>query len=148
MKGKTNHPLFDTWRGMIDRCYRPSVINYPYYGGRGITVCDRWRGVNGFDNFVEDMREKPEPSHTLDRIDNDKNYSPENCKWSSKAEQSWKRRLFTNNTTGVRGVIFDKKKQRYIARISVASKRILLGQFENIKDAAEARALAESKYYE
>lgn len=79
------HPLYNTWCDMKSRCNNPNNRSYRRYGGRGITVCDRWAGR--FKNFLDDMGEKPSPLHSLDRIDNDKGYFPENCKWSTRQEQ-------------------------------------------------------------
>jgi len=78
---------------MLVRCEQPSFKHFANYGGRGITVCARWsiRGGEGFSNFVSDMGERPE-GYTLDRIDNDLGYSPENCKWSSRSEQQLNKR--------------------------------------------------------
>ena len=82
-KFKQKYPLYSTWRGMINRCSNTTDPNYKNYGGRGITVCDRW---SVYKYFEEDMGICP-PFTSLDRIDNNKGYSPENCKWSTQKEK-------------------------------------------------------------
>jgi hypothetical protein len=77
-------PTYSTWRNMWNRCTNPNVDNYMYYGGRGITICERWKD---FKNFLEDMGERPEGMF-IDRKDNDGDYSPDNCKWSTMKEQN------------------------------------------------------------
>lgn len=83
------HPLYSTYRGMLKRCYYPKADNYGYYGGRGIEVCGRWR--ESFWNFLEDMGERPE-GHTLDRIEVDGDYCPDNCRWATYKDQVANRR--------------------------------------------------------
>ena len=97
-----SHPLYTTWCGMKERCSRPENKAYKYYGGRGIKVCSQWE--NSFQTFLKDMGEKPSPEYTLDRIDNDADYSPENCQWLSMSEQVKKQGARVNNKTGYKGV--------------------------------------------
>lgn len=90
----TTHYLNGRYSKMIDRCYNKKSHNYSYYGGRGITVCDRW--LESFDNFLEDMEESFQEGLQLDRIDNNGPYSPENCKWVSHSENMQNRKGFKN----------------------------------------------------
>lgn len=81
-----NHPLRLIWKSMLMRCNNPNVKNYNNYGGRGIKVCDRWSGDLGFENFVNDMGDRPDGT-TLDRIDVNGNYEPSNCRWATTEQQ-------------------------------------------------------------
>jgi hypothetical protein len=81
---------YKIWQSMITRCTNPKRNNYHLYGGRGITVCDRWR--NSYEAFLEDMGRAPSKKHTLDRNDNSKGYSPDNCSWETMSRQARNRR--------------------------------------------------------
>ena len=81
---------YGSWQAMKGRCFNPRVPKYEYYGGRGITVCDRW--ANSFQAFLDDMGERPSHNHSIDRIDSDGDYTPDNCRWATRAEQSQNQR--------------------------------------------------------
>jgi hypothetical protein len=85
-------PEWSIWRAMRRRCYEKNRKTYHRYGGRGITVCDRWLGEFGYENFIADMGKRPSPLHQIDRIDNDGNYEPENCRWVTSKQNNRNRK--------------------------------------------------------
>ena len=97
-RAKTNHKThgmtrtrtYRIYHAMMQRCYDKTQRAYPQYGGSGIEMCERWRG--SFENFLEDMGECPSPRHSIDRIDNDKGYSPDNCRWATTSQQARNKR--------------------------------------------------------
>jgi hypothetical protein len=82
---------YNTWLNMKKRCYAKSHESYKYYGGRGIKVCKRW--LESYQDFILDMGYKPSKKHSIDRINNDGNYTPSNCRWATQLQQVHNRRI-------------------------------------------------------
>jgi len=118
----SNTPEYECWKNMRRRCRDNKISNYKNYGGRGIKVCERWD--KSFDNFIRDIGRRPSDQHSLERINVNKDYCPENCKWDTWANQCRNRTKRSDNSTGVTGVKYDSSGKRYIAYISIDSKQV------------------------
>lgn len=134
---------YGVWSSMKRRCSSPLDASYPWYGGRGIRVCDRWLS---FENFYADMGPRPSPAHSIDRVDNAKDYGPGNCRWALPIQQARNQRA--KKGAFVSGVHFDKSIGKFKACISQAKgTRKSLGTFDNLFDAVAARRSAENRYW-
>ena len=92
LHGGKSTPTYMTWEGMKHRCLDKNHKRYNDYGGKGVTICEQWLGYSGFNTFLSDMGERPDGC-TLDRIDNAKGYSPDNCRWATAKEQYQNKRV-------------------------------------------------------
>lgn len=144
-EGKITHGLsrsseYKIWGLMIQRCENPNDKRYMDYGGRGITVCQQW---HEFSSFYADMGTRP-AGLTLDRIDNEKGYSPDNCRWATPAEQQLNRRKLNGCKSRFVGVTL-RPSGRWSARITVDYKDVYLGDYDTEEEASEAYQKAKIK---
>jgi len=133
--GLRSHPIYSVWQHMKQRCNNPKDKAYPDYGGRGITIYNRW---NEFENFAKDMFPTWKPGLTIDRIDNDGDYEPGNCRWATKSEQMFNRRRW--GQVKYKGIIYHKKNNKFIARWYNSRDRKMeyLGSFSTAEEARNA----------
>jgi len=88
MRGNVATAEYRAWKSMRDRCTNPKTAGYERYGGRGITLCEDWRGPGGFERFLAHVGHRPSPKHSIDRIKSNRNYEPGNVRWATAAEQN------------------------------------------------------------
>lgn len=141
-KSKIKDREYGAWIAMKSRCYNPNNEYFEIYGGRGITVCDEW--LNSFETFFRDMGCCPD-GFSLDRENPNKGYCKDNCRWASASLQARNKRTLARNKSGVSGVTFHSKHQKWQASITFKGKQTYLGLFENKEDAISARKNAEIK---
>lgn len=132
---------------MRQRCYNPNSASYKNYGSKGIKVCDRWMGKNGLKNFIEDMGRRPEgttskghPIYTIDRLDPEKDYCKENCRWAT----WWEQNKHTSRSTENTGV-YRVGKTSWRAELTVNG-NTYRKQFKSKNDAINYREELEQKY--
>ena len=126
--------LYNIWANIKNRTLNLKNRQFPDYGGRGITICDEWK--NDFMSFHDwAMSNGYSDELSIDRIDNDGNYEPNNCRWVTRNIQARNQRIPKNNTSGYRGVSYDKKANKYKAQIRVNNKSIYLGSFPTAVEA-------------
>ena len=137
MHGYTKHPLYEVWDNMKQRCYNENNKRYGNYGARGIVICNEWKNSAG--TFIEWALPLWKEGLEIDRIDNDGNYEPNNCRFITSLENNQNTQLLRRtNTSGYRGVSYDNDRKKWAAEITVNSKRKHLGRFDSIKKAALA----------
>lgn len=139
-----NVRTYGIWRQMKIRCYNPEADNYPRYGGKGVTVCQEW--IDSFESFLEwSLNNGYADNLTLDRIERNKPYSPDNCRWVTLFVQAQNKGMRKNNKLGIKGVS-PCGKYGYRVYITRDGKKVYVGYFTDVNKAAEARKAKELEY--
>lgn len=130
------HPLYKKWINLKNRCYNKNNKDYKYYGGRGISFSYEFKNdAKSFIEYISGLTNAAREGYSLDRIDNDGDYTRGNIKWSTISEQTLNRRKFKNNTSGHTGIYFNKSKGKFEARIGKQQ----IGTYLTIEAAIETR---------
>ena len=131
--------LYTIWVEIKNRTLNPKNKSYNDYGGRGITICEEWKNdFMSFYNWALSNGYEENKGLSIDRIDNDGNYCPENCRWVTQTIQSRNQRIPKNNTSGYKGVSYAKDRNKYVSYICVNRKQVRLGYFQTPEDGAIA----------
>ena len=142
-RSKNQHSYNNLYRRYMDmkgRCYNHNNCNYKHYGARGIKICDEWLGKDGYKNFEKwSLENGYKKELSLDKIDNNGNYSPDNCRWATKRIQNINKRPGTPNTSGFVGVRIHNCKNRYYRSVKINDKAHYTGMSDDIIIAAIMR---------
>ena len=135
--GMCDTPTYNSWRAMKERCTNPNNSHYKHYGGRGITIFPKWLEFTG---FWEDMGTRPE-GYSLERIDNDKDYHPDNCKWADEYEQAANHGIRVDNSTGYKYVFkrTNKVNKPYYLAMRRKKKTYIKGMYFTLEEALANR---------
>lgn len=136
--GLESNKFYGVWYAMVKRCNNPKDKGYKNYGGRGITVCEDWLDIKNFVDWAEQTHPNIE-GVSLDRIDNDKGYYPENCRWATREIQNTNQRVRSTNTSGYVGVGWAIRDKRWSATITVKGAQKHIGYFKTPEEAVKAR---------
>ncbi len=136
--GLHSHKLYKTWQNLIQRCNNPKRKDYKDYGGRGIIVCEEWLDVTIFIAWCESTHPNTK-GYTLDRINNELGYFPENCRWADSTTQALNQRKYKNNTSGFTGITKKKHGKSWLAQIRILNTNKHIGSFPTIEEAVQAR---------
>ena len=135
LNGLSNHKLYRVWTDIKTRIKNHNYAYFNYYGGRGIDMCNDWKRefLLFYDWSIENGYED---GLSIDRINNDGNYEPSNCRWATNSvQQRNKRKIQKNNTSGFKGVFLNKNSKKFNARVGISNKKISLGYFKTAEEA-------------
>lgn len=136
--GLSKTRLYGIWAGMKNRCYNKNTIGYKYYGAKGISICSQWK--NSLEVFWKwSMNNGYKDWLTIDRINSDGNYEPDNCRWTTTSVQAHNRKVLYTSSSGYIGVYSPKHTKKYVAKIGIRGKVIHLGTFNTARAAAIKR---------
>lgn len=145
---KSQYPrLYKIWIGLRARCNNPNDKDFDKYGARGIKVCEEWQ--NTPKEFIEwALNNGYADDLSIDRIDVNKGYSPDNCRWANAVTQMRNRRVEKTNKLGVKGVYYEKDRGKYRVTIGLNGKQIKVGRYDTLEEATKARQQAERQYWQ